>query len=823
MVNRAEHQKKPLKAMREVNAMKRLDHVHIVKYFGNIIKDGNQGPGMYIIYYMHDTKAAKPSNAALASFAAAQQTLLVDHLLDVRTAVFDKFPENIYILSKYKTDVFKELERKHNVKVTIQADGKSVSIEGTRDDNANFGHSLDKHLKDVFHDFHTIDDRARVQHINDDPEFLETVGLKNNCLVVKHVEGDDVQTAVEPEPLQPATSRQTSCLYSVTLPSGTVCEVKRTDITSLSHDAIVNAANGDLQHVGGLAYAIAQKGGSGIQQECNHYIRNYGKLIEGEVMTSSPGNLSCKKIIHAVGPRWVNGVNHEERTLFNCVDNCFLETEKEKMQSIAIPPISTGIFGFPVDLAVKAIVGAIEQREKKNQYLPQLISLVDNKSDSLQLFETELRQVFDKSPPRKASPVKPSSSIKAGPSHSSSSSGTKTLCCILVEVFFLSVLEPTGGAVAGVSEVFIEEETCKLAIYANSPQDIQRCKLDLDTKLDKAMATIIWKDRSGYAADREFIVQLTQNQIRRLKSEADKLRVNLTVDQRNANIKINGRQADVFKMTEIVSAQLKNIEKGVVEKKEEELVALARQWEYEEDGGQWAKFDLSINKALEDTYLKNANAIYSYETSDGAVKVDIGAMKLRCGGTEINVRRLDLSKPQTTELSLPSTWTKPLDVYGEVTIGAGTPEYTAVETAFMSTLGAGTLDDTSVETAFMSTLGARGNSIIEIKRVQNPTLYKQYLLLRKEVAKRLGRQEDQVETTPLWHGTDVDTVSKITAGKFDRGYIGKNAAMYGNGTYFAKNSSYSAQPQYSHPDARGHRYIIQTRVITGDWTKGHKV
>jgi len=49
-----------------------------------------------------------------------------------------------------------------------------------------------------------------------------------------------------------------------------------------------------------------------------------------------------------------------------------------------------------------------------------------------------------------------------------------------------------------------------------------------------------------------------------------------------------------------------------------------------------------------------------------------------------------------TELSLPSTWTKPLDVYGEVTIGAGTPEYTAVETAFMSTLGAG------------------GNSIIEV-------------------------------------------------------------------------------------------------------------
>ncbi|KAF6033906.1 PARP14 [Bugula neritina] len=128
--------------------------------------------------------------------------------------------------------------------------------------------------------------------------------------------------------------------------------------------------------------------------------------MEGEVMTSSPGNLSCKKIIHAVGPKWVNGERHEEITLLNCVDNCFLETEKEKMQSIAIPPISTGIFEFPMGKAVKAIVGAIKQREKNNEYLPQLISLVDNKSDSLQLFETELRQ------------------SKARPSNSSSSSAT---------------------------------------------------------------------------------------------------------------------------------------------------------------------------------------------------------------------------------------------------------------------------------------------------------------------------------------------------------------------------------------------------------------
>ena len=58
--------------------------------------------------------------------------------------------------------------------------------------------------------------------------------------------------------------------------------------------------------------------------------------------------------------------------------------------------------------------------------------------------------------------------------------------------------------------------------------------------------------------------------------------------------------------------------------------------------------------------------------------------------------------------------------------------------------------------------------------MQNPPLYQQYVILRKAVAKKWNKSEDQVETLPLWHGTDQDTVSKITAGKFDRGLAGKN-------------------------------------------------
>ena len=135
-------------------------------------------------------------------------------------------------------------------------------------------------------------------------------------------------------------------------------------------------------------------GGQSIQQECLDYLRSKFSLMEGQVFTSSAGDLKCKKIIHAVGPRWGGGRLQEELTLYNCINHCFDEVKKHKLQSIAIPPISTGIFGYPLEKAVKTIVEALYERDKEGKHLPPLIFFVDNKDDSLHLFEKELKQRY---------------------------------------------------------------------------------------------------------------------------------------------------------------------------------------------------------------------------------------------------------------------------------------------------------------------------------------------------------------------------------------------------------------------------------------------
>ncbi|MBD3226422.1 MAG: O-acetyl-ADP-ribose deacetylase [Caldithrix sp.] len=122
------------------------------------------------------------------------------------------------------------------------------------------------------------------------------------------------------------------------------------DITQLSVDAVVNAANAQLKLGGGVAGAIARAGGPEIQQECD---RIGGTHVGGAVITTG-GNLPAQKVIHAVGPRM--GEGREDEKLARATRNSLKVAEENGLQSIAFPAISTGIFGYPVDRCAQIMV-----------------------------------------------------------------------------------------------------------------------------------------------------------------------------------------------------------------------------------------------------------------------------------------------------------------------------------------------------------------------------------------------------------------------------------------------------------------------------------
>ncbi len=131
---------------------------------------------------------------------------------------------------------------------------------------------------------------------------------------------------------------------------GTMLRLVQGDITERPVDAIVNAANSFLQHGGGVAAAIVRKGGEVIQEESNRI----GYLDVGKAAITGAGSLRAKHVIHAVGPRM--GEGNENEKLISAVRSALELAEHKGLQSISIPAISSGIFGFPKDRCAAILV-----------------------------------------------------------------------------------------------------------------------------------------------------------------------------------------------------------------------------------------------------------------------------------------------------------------------------------------------------------------------------------------------------------------------------------------------------------------------------------
>ena len=149
------------------------------------------------------------------------------------------------------------------------------------------------------------------------------------------------------------------------LPAHQIIQIIQGDITVEEVDAIVNAANERLQHGGGVAWAISQKGGPVIQRESDAWIRQHGHVTHARPAWTSGGKLPAKYVIHAVGPAWNHPQSNDEaREIDNklafAVTGSLVVADELKCASIAMPAISTGIFGFPKDRAAAIIDFNIE-------------------------------------------------------------------------------------------------------------------------------------------------------------------------------------------------------------------------------------------------------------------------------------------------------------------------------------------------------------------------------------------------------------------------------------------------------------------------------
>ncbi len=137
-------------------------------------------------------------------------------------------------------------------------------------------------------------------------------------------------------------------------------ELIKGDITKIKADAIVNAANSSLLGGGGVDGAIHRAGGPQILEECREIRNKQGKCSTGEAVVTTGGNLPVKYVIHTVGPVWNNDKEKCSALLANCYKNALMLAESLGVNTIAFPNISTGVYGFPKELAGKIAVDEVK-------------------------------------------------------------------------------------------------------------------------------------------------------------------------------------------------------------------------------------------------------------------------------------------------------------------------------------------------------------------------------------------------------------------------------------------------------------------------------
>ena len=149
-------------------------------------------------------------------------------------------------------------------------------------------------------------------------------------------------------------------------------EIHPGDITQLDVDAIVNAANSRLQPGGGVCGAIHRAAGRNLREAC----AAIGRCKTGNAVATEGFDLKADHVIHSVGPVWRGGGENEEALLASCYRTSLTIAKEIGASSIAFPAISTGIYGFPLEMATQIAVATVRDFLAEDDSLERVVFCV---------------------------------------------------------------------------------------------------------------------------------------------------------------------------------------------------------------------------------------------------------------------------------------------------------------------------------------------------------------------------------------------------------------------------------------------------------------
>ncbi|XP_025999849.1 poly(ADP-ribose) polymerase family member 14-related sequence 1 isoform X3 [Astatotilapia calliptera] len=532
------------------------------------------------------------------------------------------------------------------------------------------------------------------------------------------------------------------------------------DITKETADVIVNSSNENFTLKSGVSKAILEAAGPAVEVEC----RNLGAEPNPGMVLTSPGNLKCKKILHLAGQTDPVKIN---KTVKDALQLCV----KSSFTSVSFPAIGTGQGNAQARLVADAMLDAVTDVLSQNTASPlTTVRIVIFQKPMLKDFHSSMQQ-------REA--ADPDSKDKGGWTWGWSK--------------FKSIF--TGGSADKpkndkdfVIDSLKVEATC-FHICGDTQTSVDSAKKWINDKISQEYHSMEIGDNAILCfsdADRQKIVDMQKTMDISIRTESNKPKATITIE---------GLSRDVLKAnTEIIKMMSRVRDEEELNRKVE-LASAAADWQYQQSGFQFQSFDEMTNFHLEEALQQNLQTVkVTVKGQDYTVTMPKGPAT-DSQGNILEIKRIDKLKGD-----VPENWEqmKPNATNQAFPLQAGTQEYDEIQKLFQASCK---------------------QTIIKIERIQNPTLWSGLQVKKRDMEVRNGHQNNERR---LFHGTSEDTVATINDRGFNRSFAGKNAACYGNGTYFAVNASYSASNTYSKPNQNGEKFMYVCRVLTGDFALGQQ-
>ena len=587
-----------------------------------------------------------------------------------------------------------------------------------------------------------------------------------------------------------------------------VIEVCHGNMVDETTDVIVNAANSELRHIGGLAKAISDAGGFVIQQTSNDYVRQHGIVKPGHVACLPSGNLSCSVVMHAVGPIWKDGGKNKVEELYAAVSSSLVESDKHGYRSISIPAISAGVYGCPVEdcaeISIKATTDLLNGNCLKSLSHVRFVLFT---WDAANAFKTAFKVCLQKYENLRTSadtvdkpsgtriqwyweddsknlqPYSSEDSLKLSQAYAASPH-QNFLIKILEHKYtieFSSMMQVNTGTgkrrrvhrkSLGVVTWQYKDDTGKWMAYTFSDSDL--LEVMYETKHMQTLKIGPWT----YSFDFNGMVQTNlstgrSRSIRCYVSGSNSSVTDKSVSRQvssSASVSLNGPHQHLSTAHNMVETYFK----GCLTTKEISLpVSVSNSVT-----NRMVRLGQKYNVQAE--YMQQVQKLKFHGVSESVTKAVLAAQDIL----------LDIGSKNNMEI--PKEWEPQTDnvAIKEVTIGS--PEWKHVAQLVLDTLP-------QVD-------------VMKIERIQNRYLWEKYIFHARRMKEKNNGNINEKE---LFHGTSGTVPEKIYVDEeegFDMRF--SRSGMWGQGNYFAEKASYS--DNYAYQDPNGTKQLFLAKVLTGD-------